>query len=111
MHKLGLKTEQFDGVFKGLSSKVSRTASVTPKVWGPAVYPTQSEDSSEVKPPVSKTPSGLVNPAAHSSRLGPIIRDENGRRVDKELHVDQDVVDRIKKGHLCYSFYLRGECS
>ncbi|KAK8113578.1 hypothetical protein PG984_014104 [Apiospora sp. TS-2023a] len=111
----GLKTEQFDGVFKGLSAttmspNVSRTAWVTPKVWGPASYPTESEDSSEVKPHVSKTQPGLVNPAAHSSRLGPIIRDENGRRVDKKLHVDQDVVDRIKKGHLCYSFYLRGAC-
>ncbi|KAK8091701.1 hypothetical protein PG997_002062 [Apiospora hydei] len=112
IQKLGLKTTQFDGVFKGLAPIATRT------VWGrntaaalkPAAHLAQDEHSNDVQPGISKTPSGYANPAAQSSRLGPVIRDQNGRRVDKALQVDQTAVERLRKGGLCYWLYLRGEC-
>ncbi|KAK7937791.1 uncharacterized protein PG986_014659 [Apiospora aurea] len=101
IQKLGLKTTQFDGVFKGLAPMVTGT------VWGritaaapkPAAHLAQDKrHSSDVQPGIAKTPSGYANPAAQSSRLGPVIRDQNGRRVDRALQVDQTAVERLRKG-------------
>jgi hypothetical protein len=50
------------------------------------------------------------NPFAQTSRLGPVLTDQSGRRFDRSLDVDQAVVERIKKGTLCYYLFLRGEC-
>lgn len=50
------------------------------------------------------------NPLAQKSRLGPVLTDQSGRRVDKLMEVNQAIVERMKKGHLCYYLFLRGEC-
>lgn len=50
------------------------------------------------------------NPQAQWHRLGPLQFDEDGCRVDKPLHYDESTVKRIRKGRLCYWFYLRGRC-
>ncbi|KAK8022579.1 hypothetical protein PG993_013346 [Apiospora rasikravindrae] len=111
IRRLELKRTQFNDVFKGLTPIVT-APHVAETVWGrttAALKP--AAHSSEVKPGVSKTPSGFINPAAQFSRLGPVLRDHNGRRVDKALQVDQTVVERLKRGGLCYWLYLRGECA
>jgi hypothetical protein len=53
---------------------------------------------------------GYHNRQAQSDRLGPVLTDISGRRVDRPLQLDEMVVERIKKGVLCYYLYLRGEC-
>lgn len=52
-----------------------------------------------------------LNPSAQTSRLGPVLTDQSGLRVDRPLDVNQAVFERIKKGFLCYYFFLRGECA
>ena len=53
------------------------------------------------------------NPAIRSERLGPVMRDERGRRIDKPLDIDQNApyVQALRNGNLCMWYYLRGECS
>ena len=45
-----------------------------------------------------------------SQRFGPILRNAEGKRVDRSLSVDQDLVNRLEKFGLCYYLFLRGEC-
>jgi hypothetical protein len=60
---------------------------------------------------VPETPfKGYHNRQAQSDKLGPVLTDTSGRRVDKPLQVNEVVVERIKKGILCYYLFLRGEC-
>ncbi|KAK8006948.1 hypothetical protein PG989_000938 [Apiospora arundinis] len=117
IQKLELKTTQFDAVFKGLSAIATFTQVAgtvwghTPNIFKPSAQLTQGEGLKDMKPRILKTQSGFTNPAAQSSRLGPVIRDNKGHRVDKSLQPDRTVVDRIRRGKLCYSLYLRGECA
>lgn len=60
--------------------------------------------------PRTARPAELHNPHAKPDRLGPVLTDQNGRRVDRELQVNEVVVERIKKGDLCFYFFLRGAC-
>ncbi|VUC26772.1 unnamed protein product [Clonostachys rosea] len=53
---------------------------------------------------------GYHNPNAQSDRFGHILRNESGRRIDAPLQVDKAIVERIKRGGLCFHLYLRGEC-
>jgi hypothetical protein len=59
---------------------------------------------------VPGTPFNGYRRQAQSGRLGPVSTDISGRRVDKALQVDKVIVERIKKGVLCYYLFLRGEC-
>ena len=45
-----------------------------------------------------------------SERLGPVLRDSKGKRIDKELKVDSSLVNIMRARNLCAWFYLRGEC-
>lgn len=53
------------------------------------------------------------NPLITPDRLGPVLRNKNGQRVDKVLNVSSDSqhVKSFRKAKLCYFYYLRGECS
>lgn len=60
------------------------------------------------------TPSSLTItkslPVVKSERLGPIIRDSNGKRTDKVLSVSPALVEKMKKLNLCAWHYLREDC-
>lgn len=45
-----------------------------------------------------------------SERLGPIIRDKKGNRIDKILSIDPSLLQRMKKLNLCGWHYLREDC-
>lgn len=53
-----------------------------------------------------------VNSAALTDRLGPVFRDDTGKRVDKLLSVDpNDPYTRfLRQANMCSYFYLRGKC-
>jgi hypothetical protein len=53
---------------------------------------------------------GYHNRRAQFDRLGPVVTNIDGRRVDKPLQMDEVVVERIKRRTLCYHLFLRGEC-
>ena len=58
---------------------------------------------------VSKPP--YINPEIDSERLGPVLRNEEGQRIDKKLFVTDASVKAVRSGRLCHWFYLRGECT
>lgn len=80
-----------------------------PGVSPPAVVPSQI---------VAKLPSAsaagkrTVNPFPLSDRLGPVLFNEAGKRVDKKLKikVKSGYPDVLRQYKLCQWFYLRGEC-
>ena len=62
-----------------------------------------------------ETPSKVSTKGYHTSqaqpdRLGPVLRDQDGRRVDRPLKVSKPILERVKKGSLCYYLFLRGSC-
>lgn len=66
------------------------------------------------KPTTTSVPSPpFSDPTINSERLGPVIRDESGQRVDKPLDVDPSgvYVQVLRNTNLCMWYYLRGECS
>lgn len=54
---------------------------------------------------------GWAMPEVQSERLGPVIKDQNGWRIDKQLSVNSMILEKMKKKKLCYFLFLRGECT
>jgi hypothetical protein len=118
---LGLKKAQFSSVFNTVTQPAVSTGRPI-LAWGRGgVIPTGSATltgrGAEVRGPKAigrRVPEilfkGHHNHQAQSDRLGPVVTNTNGRRVDKPLQVDEVVVERLKRGVLCYYFFLRGEC-
>ena len=125
---LGLKTTQFSSVFNKVAQMPGPTGLAGPAegqgvaspVTGPlahlgidvgrhmTVWPAVTAVP-ETTP--KKSTKGHHKSPAQSDRLGPILRDKEGRRVDKPLNVSNTVFERMKKeGPLCYSLFLRGSC-
>ncbi|KAH8200805.1 hypothetical protein TruAng_005042 [Truncatella angustata] len=119
-----LEGSPFPKVIQDLGLKKVRFSSVFNKAMLPTVRPRMSGQSWSgvmtanrsigAEPGVPLGPmmpfTGYHNPRAKSSRLVPISKGENGRRLDRPLQIDDATVERIKKGALCYYLYLRGEC-
>jgi hypothetical protein len=51
-----------------------------------------------------------LKPLVNSSRLGPIVRDKKGKRIDRPLSVSPDILDTMRKHKFCYWYFLRNEC-
>ncbi len=54
----------------------------------------------------------FVNPSSPSNRLGPILYNDAGQRVDKKLHVNLESTffGLLRRERLCPWYYLRGKC-
>ena len=85
----------------------------------PAVQPAVSSKSSS--PPVIARSAGsasapgqyvAINPAPLFERLGPVIIDGEGKRVDKVLNIDvtSPYINVLRQNKLCPWYYLRGRC-
>lgn len=48
--------------------------------------------------------------AVDPRRLGPVLKNDGGLRMDKPLFAKPSLVEAMKKRGLCYSFFLRGHC-
>lgn len=57
------------------------------------------------------TPQSYVSTLVQSERLGPVLKDDAGKRYDMPLDVSPAAVEIMRGAQLCYHFYLRGECS
>lgn len=55
----------------------------------------------------------MINPAPLSERLGPVLHDDNGKRLDKKLRVDSSsrYVKVLHENKFCAYYYLRGKCN
>lgn len=117
IRNLGLKTTRFTTVFTDLTQPAERAGLPAPP-WGREVVSTAAgalvNGESNVKAPEETGPrmtsTGYCNPSAQVERLGPVLTNRRGRRVDKPLFVDSSHVEKLKRKTLCYYQFLRGEC-
>jgi hypothetical protein len=115
---LGLKKTQLTSVFNTVTQPAVSTGMPGP-AWGrgSVISTPLTGRGAEVGRPMAigrRVPEipfkGHHSRQAQSDRLGPVVTNINGRRVDKPLHVDEVVVERIKRGALCYYLFLHGKC-
>ncbi|EWY80022.1 hypothetical protein FOYG_16820 [Fusarium oxysporum NRRL 32931] len=105
---LGLKTTQFSSIFnKVRQPPVLGGRGVTSTMGGPLAH---RDNVGRLMAVSGKPLTGYHNPQVQSDRLGPVLTDQGGRRFDRLLQVNPVVVERIKKGSLCYFLFLRGNC-
>ena len=54
-----------------------------------------------------------LNPTVNADRLGPVLRNASGQRIDRHLTVDPitPYLQVLRKANLCSWYYLRGECN
>lgn len=110
MRNLGLKTTRFNSVFNNVTEPAwgrSITSNMEETVADRSSNSGQSLMTGEVELGVAVR----HNPRAQSDRLGPVLTDYAGHRTDRLLQVNKVVMERIRKGHLCHYFYLRGSCA
>jgi len=50
------------------------------------------------------------NLVSNVNRLRPVLKNDAGRRIDKELSVDEGLAQALKKRNLCNWHYLRADC-
>jgi hypothetical protein len=50
------------------------------------------------------------NHNARPERLGLILRNESGKRVDRPLRARPEVIKQLEKANICHWLFLRGEC-
>jgi hypothetical protein len=99
--KSDFKTVRFDNLFTGKHHPSKQNGKQSPKqVNGVASGP---------KTPGSGPP--WVYRFAARERFGPVLRDEQGKRIDKILSISPEVAQRFEKRKMCYWFYLRGSCT
>jgi len=116
MRNLGLKTTRFSSVFNNVTQPAVSASLVGP-AWGRAITSTVAETVANRGSNSGRLlMAGAVEfgaAAGHNpqDRLGPVLTDHAGCRIDRPLQVNKAVVERIKKGSLCYYFYLRGKCT
>lgn len=81
----------------------------------PNVFANARVSSSPISPSASVAASlvkDVVNPAALTDRLGPVLRNDSGKRVDRLLVVDPNTsyMNFLRQANLCAWYYLRGKC-
>lgn len=59
---------------------------------------------------LSNGPNALGTPVANCDRLRPILYNAAGKRIDKALSVNEDLINELKKQNLCSWHYLRADC-
>jgi hypothetical protein len=50
------------------------------------------------------------NPVSNSARLKSVIKYSEGKRIDKVLKVDKNLVQELQIANLCHWHYLRADC-
>ncbi|KAL8849542.1 MAG: hypothetical protein Q9221_005476 [Calogaya cf. arnoldii] len=85
-----------------------------PSVFAPGWTPVGQSSASQAPLPTPLTASrvnkGPFQLKVGPGRLGPVLKDEKGQRIDKHLDVDPEVVQTIQKKNLCHWLLLKGTC-
>ncbi|KAL8649552.1 MAG: hypothetical protein Q9226_005528 [Calogaya cf. arnoldii] len=86
-----------------------------PSVFAPGWTPVGQSSASQAQLPTPVTASRVTkgpfqSSAVDSSRLGPVMKNEKGQRIDKDLNVDPGIVQAIQKKNLCQWLFLKGTC-
>lgn len=100
MRSLGFeKTTDIDCVFSPESDLAFVTTSPLEAI--PPQIPANSHTATVEAESLVSTP----------NRLGPIKRNQSGKRIDREIHVNAKLLETMKPASLCSWYYLRGECT
>jgi hypothetical protein len=118
---LSLKRTRFDSVFNTIAQPVApgNLLRAPPRRGTPSTMTTTlSSHGDGSGSPIKGVPatkgSPLIkyhNALALSDRLGPVIKDQEGRRIDRPLQVDPEVMEELRTQDLCYRLFLRGKCA
>ncbi|KAL8892763.1 MAG: hypothetical protein Q9215_000355 [Flavoplaca cf. flavocitrina] len=87
-----------------------------PSVFAPGWTPIAHNSGDQAQTPTPATASRVTKApfqcsAVDASRLGPIMKNEQGKRIDKHLRVDPGAVQALMEKNLCTWFYLKGFCA
>lgn len=87
-----------------------------PSVFAPGWTPIAQSSASQAQLPTPVTASRVTKgpfqcSAADSSKLGPVMKNEQGQRIDKPLKVDGGLVQAFQKKNLCNWLFLKGFCA
>ena len=118
---LSLKRTRFDSVFNTVTQPVASGNLVKAPLrrgTSSTMTTTLSSHGDSLNSPIKRAPatkgSPLIryhNTLAMSDRLGPVLKDQGGRRVDRPLQVNPEVMEGLRGQSLCFRLFLRGECA
>lgn len=117
---LGFKTTRFTSIFNEQTPPATWANRAGAASRGQDIIRTTAEGNTRINGVVAATMAptlthresgrGWVRPEVQSERLGPVVKDQNGWRIDKPLSVNSETLEKMKKKNLCYFLFLRGEC-
>ena len=87
-----------------------------PSVFAPGWTPIAQNSGDQAQIPTPVTASRVTKAPFHcsavdASRLGPVMKNELGKRIDKHLSVDPRTVQALMEKNLCTWLYLKGFCA
>ncbi|KAL8882764.1 MAG: hypothetical protein Q9192_007525 [Flavoplaca navasiana] len=87
-----------------------------PSVFAPGWTPIAQNSGDQAQTPTTVTGTRATKAPFHcsavdASRLGPILKNEQGKRIDKHLRVDPETVQALMEKHLCTWLFLKGFCA
>lgn len=118
MRDLRLKTTQFSSVFTNMVTQPAVSAGSAGPMFGRGNLVAGGNVANKWHG-VMNNNNNMAVPYSHfkikaqSERLGPVVTDQAGRRVDKPFPPSQPseiVIERLRGQSLCYHLFLRGEC-
>lgn len=102
--KLGLQSTKLDGLFCEMRSLSVHPGSRTSLTWAAKASMAGAENCG-----MGKQVAPGVNRYALKGRLQVVM--QNGKRVDKELPVRDDLVRQMLEEKFCFHYFLKGACS
>ncbi|KAL8927602.1 MAG: hypothetical protein Q9172_001312 [Xanthocarpia lactea] len=92
--------------------KIVSFPSVFARAWTPITQNGNHQVQSPTPAPVSRaTKRQYRSSAVDPSRLGPVMKNEQGQRIDKPLNVNDGIVNAIQTKNLCMWLFLKGYCA
>ncbi|KAI4275669.1 MAG: hypothetical protein LQ337_003062 [Flavoplaca oasis] len=87
-----------------------------PSVFAPGWTPIAQNSGDQAQIPTPVTASRVIKApfqcsAVDATRLGPIMKNEQGKRIDKYLKVDSGAVQALTEKNLCTWLFLKGFCA
>lgn len=107
MGALGFPTTN---IFEPLFTSSNLTLASTLFAQGKNSQPSPAIIQQKVDRILASASSTQEKPVSNSGRLRPIIRNSAGKRIDKGLRANENLITRMKKHNLCSWHYLRADC-
>lgn len=106
------KRLKLDTVFAPHKAASHQNSPSPPPIMSGTVSKSAAKTTSGATIPPNPGAREFINPVSLSERLGPVIRNEAGKRLDKKLNVDinSGYLKVLRENKFCYYYHLRGKC-